>query len=90
MRDLQAARHLESTWENKAERPVCFDTRVVLFGALGLVGCCAIGTWLVWYAVHLDRAASLEEIRGACARTMPDSAERCVDTVIIQRGGARR
>jgi hypothetical protein len=31
-----------------------------------------------------------EDIRSACERVMPETVQRCVDTVIIQRGGARR
>ncbi len=49
-----------------------------------------LGTWLVWWSVHLQRMFALEEIRASCQRVMPETVERCVDTVIIQRGGARR
>lgn len=49
-----------------------------------------VGSWLVWYDVHLQRESFEEEIRAACHRAMPESADRCFDTVIIQRGGARR
>ena len=49
-----------------------------------------LGSWLVWWALHLQRQFAEDEIRGACQRVMPETTERCVDTVIIQRGGARR
>jgi hypothetical protein len=49
-----------------------------------------IGSWLVWWAVHLQRQFAEDEIRSACQRLMPDTVQRCVDTVVIQRGGARR
>lgn len=49
-----------------------------------------IGSWLVWWATHLQRKFAEEEIRSACQRLMPDTVQRCVDTVVIQRGGARR
>ena len=49
-----------------------------------------IGSWLVWWAINLQRQFAEDEIRGACQRVMPETVERCVDTVIIQRGGARR
>jgi hypothetical protein len=49
-----------------------------------------IGSWLVWWAINLQREFAEDEIRGACQRVMPETVQRCVDTVIIQRGGARR
>ena len=49
-----------------------------------------IGSWLVWWAINLQRQFAEDEIRGACQRVMPETVQRCVDTVIIQRGGARR
>ena len=48
-----------------------------------------IGSWLVWWAIHLQRQFAEDEIRAACQRVMPETVQRCVDTVIIQRGGAR-
>ena len=44
----------------------------------------------VWWAALVQRAFSLEDIRSACQRVMPEAVDRCVDTVTIQRGGARR
>lgn len=49
-----------------------------------------IGTWLVWFSAHLQRSLHEEDIRAACRRAMPETADRCFDTVIIQRGGIRR
>jgi hypothetical protein len=66
-----------------------------------VVGCCVrwiiaallaavVGSWLVWYAAYIQRQQSEEDIRAACRRVMPESADRCFDTVVIQRGGIRR
>jgi hypothetical protein len=49
-----------------------------------------IGSWLVWWAINLQRQFAQDEIQAACQRVMPETVERCVDTVILQRGGARR
>jgi hypothetical protein len=49
-----------------------------------------LGTWLVWWAAYSHRQFVIEEIRASCQRVMPETVDRCVDTVIIQRGGARR
>jgi hypothetical protein len=49
-----------------------------------------IGTWLVWFSAVMQRNFQQEDIRAACQRAMPDTAERCFDTVVIQRGGIRR
>ena len=49
-----------------------------------------IGTWLVWFSAVTQRNLQEQDIRAACQRTMPDTAERCFDTVVIQRGGVRR
>ena len=67
----------------------------------GMVGCCLrwisatvlavlVGSWLVWLSAYLQRQQNEEDIRAACRRVMPDTAERCFDTVVIQRGGIRR
>ena len=58
--------------------------------AVGIVAAFGLGTWLVWWAASVQRALTLEDIRAACQRVMPETVDRCVDTVIIQRGGARR
>jgi hypothetical protein len=49
-----------------------------------------IGSWFVWLSAYLQWKFVEDDIRAACHRTMPESEVRCVDTVIIQRGGARR
>ena len=56
----------------------------------GAVLLAVIGTWLVWFSVSVQRKFQEEDIRAACQRVMPDTAERCFDTVVIQRGGVRR
>jgi hypothetical protein len=60
---------------------------MLLTGAILLA---LIGTWLVWFSFTVQRRLNEEDIRAACQRVMPETAERCVDTVIIQRGGVRR
>jgi len=49
-----------------------------------------IGTWLVWFFASTQLKLQAEEIRSACQRIMPETADRCFDTVVIQRGGVRR
>lgn len=56
----------------------------------GAVLCAVIGTWLVWFSFVIQRQHNESDIRAACQRVMPDTVERCVDTVVIQRGGMRR
>ncbi|MGQ0694201.1 MAG: hypothetical protein ACT4OL_01325 [Nitrospiraceae bacterium] len=58
--------------------------------AAGAVLLGVIGTWLVWFSASLQHKFQEEDIRAACQRVMPDTAERCFDTVVIQRGGVRR
>lgn len=60
---------------------------MLLAGAMLLA---LIGTWLVWFSFVIQRKLNEEDIRAACQRVMPEATERCVDTVIIQRGGVRR
>jgi hypothetical protein len=67
-----------------------FPLQHVVQWVIGIVVAFALGTWLVWWGASVQRAFTLEEIRSACHRVMPETVERCVDTVIIQRGGARR
>ena len=57
---------------------------------LGVVLVVALGSWLVWLSAYVQRMFIEEDIHAACQRVMPDTVQRCVDTVIIQRGGARR
>jgi hypothetical protein len=67
-----------------------FPIRLVVQWSVGIVVAFALGTWLVWWAASLQRSSTMEDIRLACQRVMPETVERCIDTVIIQRGGARR
>lgn len=64
--------------------------RLVTQWVVGTVLAFLIGSWLVWWAMNLQRQFSADEINGACQRVMPETVQRCVDTVIIQRGVARR
>lgn len=56
----------------------------------GAVLAASVGTWLVWFSLSVQRKFNEEDIREACHRVMPDTADRCYDTVVIQRGGVRR
>lgn len=56
----------------------------------GAVLCAVIGTWLVWFSFMIQRQHNEADIRAACQRLMSETVERCVDTVVIQRGGMRR
>jgi hypothetical protein len=64
--------------------------QLVVQWTVGTVLVVLMGSWLVWWAIHLQRQFAEDEIRAACQRVMPDTVQRCVDTVVIQRGGARR
>ncbi len=63
---------------------------LVMQWTVGTILAFLIGSWLVWWSIHLQRQFAEDEIRTACQRLMPDTVQRCVDTVVIQRGGARR
>ena len=65
-------------------------TKLLAQWAAGTILVFLIGSWLVWWALFLQRYFVEGEIRVACQRVMPETVERCVDTVIIQRGGIRR
>ena len=67
-----------------------FATRVWIYLGVTLVLLAAIGTWLVWFSALVQRNFQEEDIRAACRRAMPETADRCFDTVVIQRGGIRR
>jgi hypothetical protein len=71
-------------------QPRSFPVRLVVQWIVGIAVLFGLGTWLVWWAASVQRTFTLEDIRSACQRVMPETVERCVDTVIIQRGGARR
>ena len=74
----------EPTWGGRSA------TKLLVQWAVGTILAFLIGSWLVWWALYLQRYFVEGEIRGACERVMPETLERCVDTVIIQRGGIRR
>jgi hypothetical protein len=57
---------------------------------LGAMLVLLIGSWFIWLSAYLQRMFIEEDIRAACQRVMPDTVQRCIDTVIIQRGGAKR
>ena len=65
-------------------------TRVWAYLGVTLVLLAVIGTWLVWFSAFIQRNLQEDDIRAACRRAMPDAADRCFDTVVIQRGGVRR
>jgi len=64
--------------------------RVWIYLGVTLVLLAVIGTWLVWFSAFIQRNLQEDDIRAACRRAMPETAERCFDTVVIQRGGVRR
>lgn len=65
-------------------------TMLLLQWVAGTILVFMLGTWLVWLSIYLQRRFAEEDIRLACKHVMPETAERCFDTVVIQRGGARR
>ena len=69
---------------------VPFPVKLVLQWCIGILAAFALGTWLVWWAALVQRIFALEDVRSACQRVMPEAVDRCIDTVTIQRGGARR
>ena len=69
---------------------VSFTIKLVVQWIAGIIVLFGVGTWLVWWSASVQRTFTLEDIRSSCQRVMPETVERCVDTVIIQRGGARR
>jgi hypothetical protein len=66
------------------------STRVWIYLGVTLVLLAVIGTWLVWFSAFIQRNLQEDDIRAACRRAMPDTADRCFDTVVIQRRGIRR
>ena len=67
-----------------------FPVKLVVQWFVGIFVAFVLGTWLVWWSAVVQRTFTTEDIRSACQRVMPESVERCIDTVTIQRGGARR
>jgi len=73
-----------------APRGLSGGVLLVMQWMVGMILAFLIGSWLVWWGMYLQRQFSEDEVRAACQRLMPDTVQRCVDTVVIQRGGARR
>jgi uncharacterized membrane protein len=71
-------------------RGLSSGVQLIVQWIVGTILALLIGSWLVWWATNLQRQFVEDEIRDACQRVMPETVQRCVDTVIIQRGGARR
>jgi hypothetical protein len=67
-----------------------FPGTILFYIAVSALLVTAIGTWLVWFSAFIQQNLQEEGIREACQRAMPDTTDRCFDTVIIQRGGGRR
>lgn len=80
----------QETHAQDASRGPSEGVLFVMKWTVGTILAFLIGSWLVWWAMHLQRQFADAEIRAACQRVMPDTVQRCVDTVVIQRGGARR
>lgn len=88
MQDLQVIRHEVPAQGSSRDLPG--EIRLTVQRVIGSILALLIGSWLVWWAVHLQRQIAEDEIRRACQRVMPETVQRCVDTVNIQRGGSRR
>jgi len=82
---IQSETHTQDT-----PRSLSGSVPLVIQWMAGTILAVLIGSWLVWWTVHLQRQFAEDEIRAACQRVMPDTVQRCLDTVVIQRGGARR
>ena len=88
MPHLQAVPEESSPAEVAGHRPRQHSS--VWYWVLGSILVLLIGSWLVVLSAYLQRKFIEDDIRSACQRVMPETVERCVDTVIIQRGGVRR
>ena len=71
-------------------RVASVSSRVWVYIGVSALLLAMIGTWLVWFSSVIQRNFQEEDIRAACRRAMPETADRCFDTVVIQRGGIRR
>jgi hypothetical protein len=60
------------------------------YWVLGSILVLLIGSWFVVLSAYVQRKFVEDDVRAACQRVMPETVERCVDTVVIQRGGVRR
>ena len=88
MPDQQVIQH--ETPAQETPRGLSGGVLLVMRWTVGTMLAFLIGSWLVWWAIHLQRQFAEDEVRASCQRLMPDTVERCVDTVVIQRGGSRR
>jgi hypothetical protein len=88
MSDQQAIQ--QETHAQDTPRGLSGGILLVMQWTVGTMLTFLIGSWLVWWAMQLQRQFAEDEVRAACQRVMPETVERCVDTVIIQRGGSRR
>ncbi len=66
------------------------SVRLWVYWVVGALAVFAMGTWFVWFSVYVQRKFAEDDVRAACRRVMPETADRCFDTVVIQRGGVRR
>jgi len=89
MQHLQAVSE-ESSPSDSAENIPSQQRWPLWYWILGSILVLLIGSWLVVLSAYLQRKFIEDDIRSACQRVMPETVERCVDTVIIQRGGVRR
>lgn len=88
MSDQQVIQH--ETHAQDFQRGLSGGVLLVMQWTVGAILAFLIGSWLVWWAINLQRQFAEDDVRAACQRVMPETVERCVDTVILQRGGARR
>lgn len=88
MKDLEV--DSEESSPTKTARRVFSPQRSLWQWLVGAMLVLLIGSWFVWFSASLQRRFAEEDIRTACQRVMPDTVQRCIDTVVIQRGGARR
>lgn len=66
------------------------SVRLWIYWLAGVLAVLILGTWFVWYSAYVQRKFAEDDVRAACRRVMPETTDRCFDTVVIQRGGVRR
>jgi len=88
MKNLEVVR--EDNFPSQADGQVAAQQGFLWRWLWGAMLVLLIGSWFIWLSVFLQRKFAEEDIHTACQRVMPDTVQRCVDTVVIQRGGARR